>query len=146
VSTETLSHQHDTDFPRTWSFDEDGDVVAGTFVELGEAPTANGYRPILTLDVAGEARTIWLFWESLTSKFREEVERRPDGDLEPGERITIERGDWKESGAGRRYRAFSVKFPDRPRRSARDILGATRTAPDDEATTTPEASGDDIPF
>ena len=45
---------------------------------------------------------------------------------------------------GRRYRAYKVRFPERPKRSAREILGA-----DDEFVEPEEIEnedGDNIPF
>ena len=143
MSANTLHES--TDFPRTWSFDDDGERLEGTFVELGEAPTANGYKPICTVEVKGESRTLWLFHEALASRFRDELEQRREPNFRVGERIIVERGDWKESASGRRYRSYRVRFPDRPRRSARDILGAAaseETSDDDDL----NENEDDIPF
>jgi len=113
----------DETYPRTWSFDADGEEIEGTFLAFGEGPTANGLQPFVTLEVGGEQRTVWLFHSALSSKFRSELERRPEQDLNVGEPVIVRRREWKESAAGRRYRDYFVAFPEAPRRSAAEILG-----------------------
>lgn len=110
-------------YPRGWQWEVDGDELVGTFVEIGEAPTASGYRPIVILEVAGERRTLWLFHEALRSKFAQEVARRPEGDLRPGEPVLVRRLGEKQSAYGRTYVDYRVVFAESPRRSPRDILG-----------------------
>ena len=135
-----------SDYPRAWLWDEDGDAVAGRFCELGEAPTANGTTPVLTLEVAGERRSVFVFHQTLASKLREELERRGARDFEPGERIEITRGGWKDSANGRRYRLYTVRFPDRANRSAREILGAVAASDEEQARLPGVSPDDDVPF
>jgi hypothetical protein len=145
---ETLSGTHDGgDFPRTWNFDEDGDTIAGTFVELGEAPTAGyGYKPILTLDVDGERRTVWVFHTSLSEKLRDELKRRKAREFTVGERIAIKRGERKTSeSTGRPYIPYKVTFPDAPKRSAADIL-MSATLGEEVPATDEDEEEDGIPF
>ena len=135
----------DTTFPRSWSWDEDGDLLRGRYVEISEAPTREGVKPVLIVEVeGGERRTCWLFHEALRNKLAEEVARRPTGDLIPGEPIVIERLPWRESEGGRRYRAYRVAFPERPKRSAREILLGT-PAPEVGAEQVDD-DAEDIPF
>jgi hypothetical protein len=136
-STETKS-----EYPKTWSWDEDGEHLEGTFVEFGEGPTANGLQPLVVLEVDGERRSLWLFHEALRSKFRSELERRPDQDLNVGEPLIVRRREWKESAVGRKYRDYFVAFPEAPRRSAAEILGLDAGAQDDGE----GVEDDSIPF
>jgi hypothetical protein len=144
-----------TEYPGTWNFDEDGDEVALLFEEISEAPTAGyGYKPVLIGKINdGESRTVWLFHEALVSRLREELERRPSGTFELGERILITRTDWKTSeSTGRKYRDYDVSFPERPKRSAREILGITSDVDAAETdfvaneTTKNNGQDSDIPF
>jgi hypothetical protein len=120
----------ETDFPRNWRWDEDGDDVEGRHVEFDEGPTAYGDKPILVLEVDGEKRSVWLLETALQSRFADEVRKRPTGDLTPGERIIIHRGEMVRSGTGRDYRSFKVRFPDRPKREAAEIIGAPTLEPE----------------
>jgi hypothetical protein len=130
----------ETDFPVTWRWEEDGDEIDGTFVEIDEGPTAFGVKPIVVLEVAGEKRTLWLLETALRNKFMDEVARRPSGDLTVGERIVVRRGGMRESASGKSYRSFHTDFPDRPKRRAAQILGST-SSPE------PEAVGEDeVPY
>jgi len=131
----------DSGYPRAWDWTVEGDEVEGTFVAIEEAPTSNGMKPLVVLDVAGEQRTFWLFHEALRWKFAQELERRPADDLRVGEPVTIQRLGEKESANGRTYVDYRVSFPESPRRSPREILGvsvpaATEAGPDDQ----------DVPF
>jgi hypothetical protein len=143
TNTERYESRFESDFPKSWNWDEDGDTVEGTFVELGEAPTAGyGHKPILTLDVDGEHRTVWVFHTSLANKLSEELRRRKERDFVPGERILIRRGERKTSEAtGRTYVPYRVQFPEGPKRTAADVLDSvselTEEADEDEG---------DIPF
>lgn len=137
MSQETLT---DRDFPRAWRWDEDGPRVAGTFVEMNEGPSEYGRKAIAVLDVDGERRALWLSQEALANKFRDELERRGESDFTPGETIVVERGAEKVISAnGRGYWPFKVRFPDAPRRSAADLLGASVQSGED-------VEDDDIPF
>jgi hypothetical protein len=133
-------------YPRTWSFDDDGDTVEGTFVELGEAPTAGyGYKPVLTLDVDGESRSVWVFHTSLAEKLREELSRRKTRDFTVGERIVVHRGERKTSkSTDRTYVPYRVTFPDGPKRTAADVLGGAVTEENEPEVTAEE--DDEIPF
>lgn len=150
-----------TAHPKSWVFDEDGAELEGRFLRIEEAPTRGyGYQPVVVLDVDGSERSVWLLWDALRGAFSEEVHRR--GELEPGERIHICRGEQKTSEAGRGYRDFKVRFPDAPRRSQAEILGAlagrqgaTADNENNGATTGQESTAtagngsgptDDIPF
>jgi transcriptional regulator with XRE-family HTH domain len=99
-------------------------------VEFDEGPTAYGDKPILVLEVDGEKRSVWLLETALQSRFADEVRKRPTGDLTPGERIIIHRGEMVRSGTGRDYRSFKVRFPDRPKREAAEIIGAPTLEPE----------------
>lgn len=118
----------ETNYPPNWIFDDDGDEVAGTFVAFDEGQTRDyGLKPILILDGAGaleERRTVWLFG-ILPGQFAKELERRGASDLTVGESIVITRlGEKVSESTGRTYTDYRVLFPDRPRKSAGDILGA----------------------
>jgi hypothetical protein len=138
----TLDDQDEPDYPRNWRWEEDGDTLAGTFVEITEGPTSYGDRPIVVLDVDGERRSIWLFETALQNRFADEVRKRTSGDLTVGERITIVRGEMVTSGTGRNYRAFKVRFPDRPKRKATDILGTPAHEPEPATS----ENDDELPF
>ena len=142
TQTSIATGEEPSEFPRGWRWDDDGDTVEGTFVEFDEGPTAYGDRPIIVVEVDGENRSVWLFETALQSRFADEVAKRPTGDLTAGERISIRRGDMVTSGTGRDYRSFKVRFPDRPKRKAAEILGAPTTEPDG----TENDEGDDLPF
>lgn len=138
-SQETVTEAHDGDYPRSWRFDGDGLQIAGTYVEMNEAPTEFGRRAICVLEVDGERRSLWLTNEALISKFRDELERRDLADFTVGERIEVERGaEKKQSASGRGYWPFTVRFPDAPHKSASDLLGAS--------TERDEPEPDDAPF
>jgi hypothetical protein len=107
----------------------DGDEIDGTFVNLDEAPTSYGDKPIVVLNVAGEDRTVWLLETALRNKFADEVRKRQSEAFTVGERIVIRRGEMRQSGTGRTYRHFTVTFVDRPKRNAVQILGPAPTGP-----------------
>jgi hypothetical protein len=139
-------HSKPNDHPMTWRW-EDGSTVAGTYVRMDEASTDYGRKAILVLDVDGAERSVWLFDQAVASKLREQLEQRTTGDFTVGERIEIRRGTEKvESGAGRRYCPYWVLFPDAPRRSASDILGASNTSSPAETAEPELPASDDIPF
>ena len=138
-SQETLTEGHDSDYPRSWRWDEDGLRIAGTYVEMNEGPSEYGRRAICVLEVDGERRSLWLTQEALISKFRDELERRELADFTAGERIEVERGaEKKQSANGRGYWPFAVRFPDAPHKSAAELLGTSEKHE--------EAVSDDVPF
>jgi hypothetical protein len=138
-SQETVTESHDSDYPRSWRWDEDGLRIAGTYVEMNEGPSEYGRRAICVLQVGGERRSLWLTQEALISKFREELERRELTDFTVGERIEVERGaEKKQSANGRGYWPFTVRFPDAPHKSAAELLGSSAEPAD--------AQADDLPF
>jgi hypothetical protein len=142
-SQETLTQDHDSDFPRTWRFDDDGLRVAGTYVRMDEGPSEYGRKAICVLLVDGEERSLWLSQEALVSKFRDELERRTAGDFSPGEHVVVERAaEKKQSANGRAYWPFKVLFPDAPRRPASEILSRDTAKDDDD----PQNEDDDVPF
>ena len=72
-------------FPRTWIFDEHGDVVEGNYVEINEGPARFDHVPIVVLELDdGERVGVWLFATVLRSAFADEVRRRPSGDFPGG--------------------------------------------------------------
>lgn len=140
----TAASNSEPDYPRAWRWDADGEELDGTYVELDEGPTQFGPKGILVIDVGGELRSLWLLETALQSRLADEVARRSTRDLTAGERITIRRGDMVTSGTGRQYRGFKVRFPDRPKRSASEILGAPSTT-SEETSDEPDQDAD-IPF
>jgi hypothetical protein len=132
-------------YPPNWIFDDDGDEVEGKYVAFDEGQTRDyGLKPILLLDDVGglaDRRTVWLFG-ILPGQFAKELERRGTSDLVPGERIVITRlGEKKSESTGRMYTDYRVSFPDRPRKSAGDILGAR-----DKPAEKPDEDDDSVPF
>jgi hypothetical protein len=121
LTEQTVTERHDSDFPRNWLFEEDGLEVEGRYVELTEGTTANGPCPIVVLNVDGEHRSVWLFHTAVRRRFADEVARRMDGDLTQGELVVIHRGETKESAGGRSY-SYTVRFPEAPKRSPKEIL------------------------
>jgi hypothetical protein len=122
--------QPDDGFPAAWRWDDDGDRIQGHYVETTSANTSYGTSAVVKLELAGgEQRSVWLLQTALREKFAQELKRRQADDFEPGELITIQRGEERESAAGRRYRSFSVVFKDAPRQSAARILGVATPAP-----------------
>jgi len=115
-----------TQYPRTWIFDEHGEVLEGGYVEINEGPAKHDHVPIVVLELDdGERVGVWLFPKVLRGAFTEEARRRPSGDFEPGERIRIERLEERVSAIDRRYRDFEVEFEHAAgRRSAAAILAA----------------------
>jgi hypothetical protein len=126
VTTPTVPKQADEEreFPESWIFDTDGDLVAGQFIRFSEGQTKEyGSKPILVLLVDGAERGIWLSQAVLFNRFRDELQRRASRRLEPGEMVVIERLDKKTSESGRSYWAFRTAFPDRPEKNEDDLFG-----------------------
>jgi hypothetical protein len=132
---ETLSEQTvtESDFPRNWLFDEDGLEVEGRYVEITEGTTANGPCPIVVLNVGGERRSVWLFHTAARNRFADEIARRKDGDLTQGELVSIRRGETKESAGGRSYVSYTVRFPEAPKRSPKEILSEPDEPEEDDS-------------
>jgi hypothetical protein len=143
------------DYPKAWVFGKpgisvgkgktkliaDGESVSGNFVRFALGFTRDyGEKPIAILNVGGEERSLWLAQTVLYGKFRDELLRRPDHRLEPGERVEIRRQGKVESEAAMgSYWSFSVRFPDRPELSTRDLFGLGDEQSDEEP-------GDEIPY
>jgi hypothetical protein len=134
-------------FPRSWLWSNDGDEFAATYDSFDEGMTRDyGPRPIFVGVIAGERRSVWLNETALRNRFADEVARRASGDLTPGERVTVKRLGKKMGGNGRTYTAFEVDFPDRPRRSAREIFDVEPSAPSANDTEGAKDDEDGIPF
>jgi len=114
-----------SDYPRSWYWGDDPDECIGKYVGISE-----GYRktgevvPIITLEVDGEPRAIWLFGIALRDQFLREIELRPSRDLDPGETVTIRRGEERQSAAhpDRHYRVFEVSFEHKRKPTAMELL------------------------
>ena len=143
-----------SEYPRAWKWSEDGDDLAGKYAGMDSATTAYGPCGIILIDnhQDNERVAVWLMQTALRSKFADELERRADDNFTIGERISIRRGEEKESANGRTYRAFRVTFHDAPKPDARAILGLGAAqlsepglVPEPPADTAP-SDADDIPF
>jgi hypothetical protein len=137
--------------PAWWNFDEDGDRVAGSFVNAGQGQTKQGRGTFVVLDVDGAGRrTIWLLQKVIFAAFRREVEARPDHELHVGERIEITRlGLRLSEESGREYMDFRVSFGDAYQPPQSELFGvqtAASPAPVDEPPELEERPDDDIPF
>ena len=106
-------------YPRTLLWEEDAEDlgdhrrVSGRFVGIDEAPTKNGLKPILVLEIDGEERSVWVLHGPFLSKLTEELERRPNGEFTPGELIVIEQAKEKKiaEASGRPYTALQGLVP-----------------------------------
>jgi hypothetical protein len=120
----TLSADEAIDYPKSWIWDEDGDLVEGTFVKFDQGQTKQyGAKVIMVTSVAGVERSVWLTQTVLFNQVRDELGKRPSKTLEPGERVVIRRLGKKESEAGTSYWNFRTLFPDRPELDAADLFG-----------------------
>jgi hypothetical protein len=141
---ENIATSGDNNYPRSWSWAEDGLRAAGAFVGVDEGPTDYGRRPILVLEIDGQARGIWVTQEALRSQLGDELARRGESDFVVGEPVVVERGaEKKQSAAGRDYWPFKVEFPNAPRRTAAELLGVGADYVGEEP---PAQSDEDIPF
>jgi hypothetical protein len=139
-------------YARSWRWDEDGPVAEGEHIRFDEAQHDGRDIGIHVLRVAGEERSIWVFWLPLAAKIGDELARRPSGDLDPGERVRYARAPKKvTSGNGREYWPFTASFGNsaKYKRSPNEIFRPSR--PQQDEGTHPGASGepdgeDDIPF
>jgi hypothetical protein len=127
-------------------WDQDGDEVTGGYRGFTQGHTRDGTAvPIVQLELANsETVSVWMFNEALRARFADEVRSRPDKDLDPGERVTIRRGDKRQSTSNpdRQYRAFEVTFGNSRQPSALDLLVAGVPL----GATAPPPMGEDIPF
>jgi hypothetical protein len=124
-----------------WDWAEYGDCIDGTFVRAGRGYTQLGERPFVVLTVGNEDRTLWLHQEVLQRTFAREVQARPDHELPVGERITVWKLGDRESGNGRTYIDFRVRFGDAVVPSQADIFGTV-----EEPSTEQSDVDDDIPI
>jgi hypothetical protein len=139
------NHAEEGGFPPNWIWAEDGDEVAGRYRSFSTGRTATGdLVPIVQLEVDGVARSVWLFHVALRERFAEEIKTRPDKDLDPGELVTIRRGEERQSAShpDRRYRAYEVEFENRRRLSPLELL----QIPEALGATAPPPPDQDIPF
>jgi hypothetical protein len=139
----------DSAFPEFYEWDTDGNELEGAYVAFTSIPTkVYGEKPALILHVGTADRTIPLWDTALGNRFRDEIARRPDGDLVPGERVLIRRGGMVDGANGYKYRAYKVVFPDAPKRSPKDILGAHEAGTEPAVQTPPagEPDTEQIPF
>ena len=144
-SQETVTESFDSDYPRSWDWPDDGELV-GRYVETRSATIGDGTTQALIdfkLVETSEPVTVWLTPTVLRNRFAEELKRRIDAgkdDFEPGERIRIRRGSEKRpSTQGDGYWPFTVEFEFAHKPTAASILLA------DDAPTTDDA-GDELPF
>jgi hypothetical protein len=128
-----------SDFPQAWYWDEDGAEIVGRYCGFSEGYTKSGASvPIIELEVEGERRAVWAFHMALREKFLAEIKERPEKDLDPGELITIRRGEERESNAheGWRYREYDVTFEHKHKPSPLELLSESVPQPpadDDES-------------
>jgi hypothetical protein len=150
LSQKTITRDDDsTEFPKNWLFAEDGLELVGRYVASEEGPTANGPCPILILEIDDEHRSVWCFHTALRRRIAAELARRPSGDFKKGERIVIRQGETKESEGGRKYVSYFVRFPDAPKRVAKDIFTKDHIdepPADYDEPTAGDPDRDDIPF
>jgi hypothetical protein len=149
VTTPTVPEQADElDYPKSWIFDTDGDLVAGQFVRFSEGQTKEyGPKPILVLLVDGVERGVWLSQAVLFNRLRDELQRRASRRLDPGEQVVIERLDKKTSESGRSYWAFRTAFPDRPEKKEDDLFDLNPGIVKNEEPASGDVDGDgNIPF
>jgi hypothetical protein len=132
-----------TEYPASRKFAEDGATVAGNYIETTEATTDYGNAPILVLEVDGEPRSVWVTHAALRNRIADELAKRPAGDFDTGETITVAQLGKRTGASGREYMAYDVAFGNARKRSAAEIFGAPAdTAP----SATVPADADPIPF
>lgn len=136
-------------YPRSWTWPDDGNVCAGTYVKFSSGPSnySDKPTPIIVLTVDGEDRSVWLRYTAQLSKVQDEVRQRPGRDLDVGERVVItHRGQKTSKSSGNPYIDFTVEFPDGPAPSAAGMLGLDdKPSPTTDEPELPVAE-DDIPF
>jgi hypothetical protein len=141
--TAPASEQEETSYPAAWLFDEDGDTASGTFIKFDRAPTKEyGMKTIAVLQIAEEDRSIWLHWDALFNRFKQEVTRRPGQTLEHGERVIVKKLGLRESKNGRKYEDFEVLFPDRPPPTQAELWGDIFEPVTEPEAGTPELAGE----
>jgi hypothetical protein len=124
MTTLPQAPDEEREYPESWFWDNDGDHVLGRFVRFDRGQTRDyGMKPIIVLDVDGTLRSIWLTGVVLLNRIRDEVAKRPNQNLEPGERVSIKRLEKTKAEGGRQgYWKFQILFPDRPEPTVSEIL------------------------
>jgi len=121
---ENVAEQTELEYPQSWIFDDDGDLIEGRFLRFEEGRTKEyGPKVILILDVGGAERGLWLTQTVLFNRMRDELESRANKRLEPGERIVVKRLEKKYGAGDREYWRFSTLFPDRPEKTTSELFG-----------------------
>ena len=120
----TTAARQKPSYPRFWNWDEDGPLLAAPFVRFSQGQTKLfGPKPIAVVEVDGEERSVWLTQTVLFRQFRDELQRRPDHKLAPGERISSEKHEKKQSEeGGYAYTPFTTIFHDAPELSETDLF------------------------
>ena len=117
-----------TDYPRNWVFDEDGTTVEGRYVTLTAGFARGKEIPILVLEVAdpadgqSEQRSVWLFHRALGSQIARELMKRTKGDFDIHEKITIARGEKKQSEANPDQSYYDTAFENAVAPNPRALL------------------------
>jgi hypothetical protein len=142
----------DNIYPRAWIFGEgdeqDGKEAVGKFRRFAQGRTKMGDPvPICILEIDAEERAVWLNAMALRNKFADEVGKREGKNLDPGEIVSVVRGEKRQSQSSpdRSYWTFTVGFEHAAQLSALEILSAGVPL---GATAPPPPAGveDDIPF
>jgi len=128
----------ETKYPKTWKWDDHGDMVEGVLVGLRYAKSKfdDGHVPVLTLQSNGEKVSLWLPG-GLMRRVSDEAPKY--GDI-----LRIHRGDLVPFGnEGRTYRAWDVEVIRKEGEYA-DFSGPGLPAAQDEEVAS--ANDADIPF
>ena len=82
MATETVPAES-AEYPKSWLWAEDGNLVSGRFLRFDEGTTREyGSKVIAVLDVGGEERGVWLTTNVLFNRFKDELERRSSKRIE----------------------------------------------------------------
>jgi len=109
---ENVAEQTELEYPQSWIFDDDGDLIEGRFLRFEEGRTKEyGPKVILILDVGGAERGLWLTQTVLFNRMRDELESRANKRLEPGERIVVKRLEKKYAAARKRQEEAEAAQP-----------------------------------
>jgi hypothetical protein len=135
------------DYPRWWDWDEDGDIVSGTFVRFTQGFSEYGERTVVVLLVDGEERSVWLHQTVLFDEFRREVLRRTSRELDVGEKVVVKRGEKRKTKDDKRtFRSFRVLFPDQPQPTTSDLLKLDEEPQEKPVDEKPAPGDGDLPF